>query len=186
MDSDVNKIHPKIREDAIQGNQEAQFILGEAYQFGRGVPQSDDEALKWYRLCACQENADETLVKRAQYNIDVLHRPRSLRDKVAYENTYSEMSKPSDTSDGFSIIFELLLLLASFALFAYNAYLWLKSGVWFPVESIFVLNDPEVMEWYKNPTSWLGLHQVAKIVSYLPWGSVLTFVIGVIYIKVSD
>ena len=135
MDSDVNKMHPKIREDAIQGNQEAQFILGEAYQFGRGVPQSDDEALKWYRLCACQENADETLVKRAQYNIDVLHRKVSRRDDDEFLERISVTHKPSDK---FPIIFGLLPLLASFALFAYNAYLWLKSGVWFPVERIFV------------------------------------------------
>ncbi len=37
---------------------EAQVTLGLAYSFGRGVPQDDVEAVRWYRLAANQGDAD--------------------------------------------------------------------------------------------------------------------------------
>ncbi|HIC58448.1 MAG TPA: sel1 repeat family protein [Acidobacteria bacterium] len=37
---------------------EAQVTLGLAYSFGRGVPQDDVEAVRWYRLAADQGDAD--------------------------------------------------------------------------------------------------------------------------------
>ena len=46
----------------------AQFNLGAMYGTGRGVPQDDAEAVRWYRLAAEQGNAD------AQFNLGVVYR----------------------------------------------------------------------------------------------------------------
>ena len=37
---------------AEQGHAEAQYALGELYLFGDGVPQNDEEAVRWLRLAA--------------------------------------------------------------------------------------------------------------------------------------
>lgn len=42
---------------AEQGHEEAQLGLGHLYNRGKGVSQSDDEAIKWYLLAADQGNA---------------------------------------------------------------------------------------------------------------------------------
>lgn len=39
------------------GNARAQVMAGMAYEFGKGVPQDDREAVKWYRLAANQGDA---------------------------------------------------------------------------------------------------------------------------------
>ncbi len=52
---------------AVHGNDAAQFDLGLMYDHGRGVPQNDAEAAKWYRLAAAQGNAD------AQNNLGVMY-----------------------------------------------------------------------------------------------------------------
>jgi hypothetical protein len=52
---------------AEQGVALAQNNLGVMYAKGRGVPQDDAEAVKWYRLAAEQGNAD------AQYNLGVMY-----------------------------------------------------------------------------------------------------------------
>jgi TPR repeat protein len=43
---------------AKQGHAESQANIGLMYGRGRGVPQSDEEAVKWYRLAAEQGDAD--------------------------------------------------------------------------------------------------------------------------------
>ena len=43
---------------AEQGDVNAQFDLGAAYDFGEGVAENDAEAFKWYRLAAVQGDAD--------------------------------------------------------------------------------------------------------------------------------
>ena len=43
---------------ADQGDADAQFFLGVAYQDGEGVEQSDKEAVRWYRQAADQGKAD--------------------------------------------------------------------------------------------------------------------------------
>jgi hypothetical protein len=43
-----------LRQAAGQSNAVAQYYLGDLYAFGRGVPQSDMEAVKWYHLSADQ------------------------------------------------------------------------------------------------------------------------------------
>ena len=42
---------------AEQGHATAQYNLGQMYRLGRGVPQDDAEAVKWYRLAAEQGDA---------------------------------------------------------------------------------------------------------------------------------
>src|SRR4051794_11128582 len=46
-----------LRPLADQGNADAQFTLGFMYAHGRGVPQDDALAAKWYRLAADQGHA---------------------------------------------------------------------------------------------------------------------------------
>jgi len=52
---------------AEQGDVSAQYFLGVMYSFGRGVPQNDAEAVKWYRKAA------EQGVVPAQYNLGVMY-----------------------------------------------------------------------------------------------------------------
>ena len=53
--------YPLTRVLAEQGNAEAQFSLGVAYDTGQGVAQDSAEALKWYRLAADQGHAEAQL-----------------------------------------------------------------------------------------------------------------------------
>ena len=46
-----------LKTRAAQGEAKAQTILGLMYYEGRGVPQDNAEALKWYRLAAAQGDA---------------------------------------------------------------------------------------------------------------------------------
>ena len=48
----------ELRALAEAGDAEAQVTLGLAYSFGRGVPQDDVEAVRWYRLAADHGDAD--------------------------------------------------------------------------------------------------------------------------------
>jgi len=59
--------HRKLRPLAEQGDALAQYNLGVMCANGRGVPQDDAEALKWYRLAANQGNA------MAQYNLGIMY-----------------------------------------------------------------------------------------------------------------
>ena len=54
-------------EKAQRGDAEAQYNLGEIYDKGKGVPEDDTEALKWYRLAAEQGDAG------AQYKLGVMY-----------------------------------------------------------------------------------------------------------------
>jgi len=46
-----------LRARAEQGDAPAQFALGVMYAEGRGVPQDDAEAVRWYGLAAEQGHA---------------------------------------------------------------------------------------------------------------------------------
>ena len=52
-----------LRASAEQGDAEAQNNLGFMYSIGKGVPQDDAEAVRWFRLAAEQGDA------YAQYNL---------------------------------------------------------------------------------------------------------------------
>ena len=54
-----------LRRRAQHGDAKAQFDLGVSCRFGLGVPQSDAEAVAWYRKAAAQGYA------KAQYNLGV-------------------------------------------------------------------------------------------------------------------
>ena len=46
------------RQAADQGDAAAQFQMGVAYEYGRGVEKSDEGAVQWYRQAADQGDAD--------------------------------------------------------------------------------------------------------------------------------
>ena len=52
---------------AVKGDPNSQLLLGLLYEYGRGVPQDNARALKWYRHAADQGNA------AAQYNVGVMY-----------------------------------------------------------------------------------------------------------------
>ena len=55
------------KEAAANGDPAAQFNLGVAYRIGKGVPEDDKEAVKWYRKAAEQGFA------AAQYNLGFMY-----------------------------------------------------------------------------------------------------------------
>ena len=57
----------QLRKAAEQGDAEAHFNMGVMYDFGRGVPQDDREAVSWYRKAAEQGAA------MAQHNLGVMY-----------------------------------------------------------------------------------------------------------------
>ena len=61
----ANATIAEIRSRAEQGDKEAQFRLGEAYDTGAGVGKDSLEAMKWYRKAAEQGHAE------AEYNLGV-------------------------------------------------------------------------------------------------------------------
>jgi uncharacterized protein len=58
----------ELQKKAEGGDAAAQFSLGQAYDFGKGAPQSDDKAYKWYRKAADQDYAP------AQNSVGVMYR----------------------------------------------------------------------------------------------------------------
>ena len=56
-----------VRLAAEQGDAAAQINLGVMYAEGRGVPQDDAEAVRWFRLAAEQRDAE------AQFNLGVMY-----------------------------------------------------------------------------------------------------------------
>ena len=56
-----------LQESALSGNPQAQYELGQMFEFGRGVPQDFTEALKLYTLAAEQEFA------KAEYALGLLY-----------------------------------------------------------------------------------------------------------------
>ena len=57
----------EIRPLAEQGDAKAQFTLGVMYDNGKGVPENDAEAVKWFRKAAEQGNAS------AQSNLGIMY-----------------------------------------------------------------------------------------------------------------
>ena len=57
----------QLRQEAEQGDAEAQFSLGWRYSVGSGVPKDDQEAVKWYRKAANQGLAKAQLSLGLQY-----------------------------------------------------------------------------------------------------------------------
>ncbi|MEI7607508.1 MAG: tetratricopeptide repeat protein [Rhodospirillaceae bacterium] len=53
------------RKAAEEGDARSQFLFGILYQHGRGVPRSDEEAMKWFRLAADQGLSDAQFILAA-------------------------------------------------------------------------------------------------------------------------
>jgi TPR repeat protein len=43
----------KLRVLAVQGNADAECMLGERYRTGKGVPQDDKAAAEWWHVIGC-------------------------------------------------------------------------------------------------------------------------------------
>ena len=56
-----------LRQEAAQGNAQAQFELGRLYESGLGVPKSHKKAMEYWKLAAEQNHA------LAQYGLTLLH-----------------------------------------------------------------------------------------------------------------
>jgi uncharacterized protein len=52
---------------AVQGNQEAQLIVGKMYMIGQGVEKDSEQAIKWFKVAAGQGNADAQFFLGAMY-----------------------------------------------------------------------------------------------------------------------
>lgn len=57
----------ELHQAAEQGDAETQFYFGRMYSFGRGVPQDEEQAAKWYRRAAEQGNS------RAQFMLGEMY-----------------------------------------------------------------------------------------------------------------
>ena len=78
---------------AEQGDAIAQFILGQMYRNGRGVPKDDKTALKWYTLAA------EQGIARAQYNLGLMYLrghgvPQNYKTAVKWWTRAAEQGNP--------------------------------------------------------------------------------------------
>ena len=54
---------------AEQGDPQAQVLLGVMYDYGLGIPEDDEEALRWYRKSADQGHADGQLSLAGVYEL---------------------------------------------------------------------------------------------------------------------
>ena len=73
----------QIRQEAEQGVNGAQLVLGTLYYHGKGVPQDYKEAAKWFRLAAVQGNI------LAQFNLGFMYAngqgvPQDYREAVKW------------------------------------------------------------------------------------------------------
>ena len=62
------------RRAAGQGDADAQFKMGVAYENGRGVEPSDEAAVQWYKRATDQEH------EKARFNLTSLRKAISFRD----------------------------------------------------------------------------------------------------------
>lgn len=74
------------------GDRDAQVLIGECYELGRGVEQSFEEAVYWYEEAAKQGDKDAQF-RVAQYYIEGTNVPQDL-DKGLY--WYQEASKVNE------------------------------------------------------------------------------------------
>ena len=79
----------QLQTQSENGDASAQLALGKAYEFGNGVTQNDELAVKWYRKAAEQGNAT------AENNLGVMYRTGSgvERDKEEAVRWYHKAAK---------------------------------------------------------------------------------------------
>ncbi|MZH40943.1 MAG: sel1 repeat family protein [Nitrospinae bacterium] len=66
---DASSFLKKLVNDAENGDSKAQFRLGELYQYGLGVTQDNQEAIKWYRIAAENGNSAAQLILGFMYDL---------------------------------------------------------------------------------------------------------------------
>ena len=84
---------------AIQGIAHAQFYLGVMYAQGRGVPQNDETAMKWFRLSAGQGDA------RAQTGLGAIY-AIALKDYV-YAHMWGNLAAMNGDKSGAKLFDEI-------------------------------------------------------------------------------
>ncbi len=77
------------REQALKGDPDAQFNLGQAYKMGRGVKADLDVALDWYRRAAAQGH-----IKASDSLGHVLHYQGKIPESLPYLQTSAERGDP--------------------------------------------------------------------------------------------
>lgn len=89
----------QLQEKAQSGDPAAQLNLGKAYENGNGVPQSDKQAVKWYRAAAEQGNAT------AQNNLGLMFRTgRGVeQDKEEAVKWYRKSARQEDPNAMFNM-----------------------------------------------------------------------------------
>lgn len=83
-----------LRLQAERGDPNAQYLLGSLYEHGQGMPQSHQEAVKWYRKAAEQGNVD------AQFSLALAYMfgqgtPQSYEDAVVWFRKAAEQGNPA-------------------------------------------------------------------------------------------
>ena len=93
--AEINQLQTK----AQAGDSTAQLNLGKAYEDGNGAPQSDNQAVKWYRAASEQGNAT------AQNDLGLMFRlGRGVeQDKVEAVNWYRKAAKQENPSAIFNL-----------------------------------------------------------------------------------
>lgn len=79
---------------AERGDPTAQYLLGSLYEHGQGMPQSHQEAVKWFRKAAEQGNVD------AQFSLALAYMfgqgtPQSYEDAVVWFRKAAEQGNPA-------------------------------------------------------------------------------------------
>lgn len=91
-----NEVPPEqdLRLQAERGDPNAQYLLGSLYEHGQGVPQSLQEAIKWYRKAAEQGNPE------AQFSLALAYMlgqgtTQSYEDAVVWFRKAAEQGNPA-------------------------------------------------------------------------------------------
>ncbi|MCL2086738.1 MAG: sel1 repeat family protein [Oscillospiraceae bacterium] len=86
----MDKAYKLLSELSKTGNPQVMFLLGECFRYGHGVPESEEEALKWYEKGADKNHllsscGKASLIKEPEERNDVLSRLREPLERSAYD-----------------------------------------------------------------------------------------------------
>ena len=126
-----------IQNSALDGNPQAQYELGQMYEFGRGVGQDYTEAMDWYIKAANKDHA------QAQYAIGLLY--EHGRGVVPNASTVAEWyTKAANQGDTWAInnLSDALLL---------RKRCWKQMNKR-PMTSIY---KRQILDTFKRNTTWL-------------------------------
>ena len=89
----------KLTERAEQGDTEAQYHLGEMFNFGKGVAQDDKEAVKWLRKAAEGGHLDAQLALGLAYEKGL----EVAEDKAEAVKWYRKAAEQGDINAKYSL-----------------------------------------------------------------------------------